>query len=430
MSLKLSKSLVKQGLALSVTALMMTAANAASSDKAEIQQLREEVAQLKSLIQQQQQVQQRQQVQLQEVQTQAAAPAPAQAPTLSGLLSKSGASVNIYGFVRADAEYAFKGADGIFNAPNKVDLNGVPTGANNVVNPNKDRFYATAKTTRLGLDFKTPVQGADVGGKIEVDFAGTNDGLRIRHAYLTYNNWLFGQTTSSFLSTDTQPEMIDFGSPLGVGTKRTPMVRYADKINANTAYAVGLEQGRSDNRFPSATGKISYKLPDGLGLVNARALLQETRGRLVEAGKEYNDKTDLGWGVGLGTNIKLLKDQLILNADYSHVKGDDFYLLFSENAATLNTAKKDYDLNEFDAVTVGLTYKLNPKWRSTLGYGAIFYDDAKAGQNDKIQQGWLNVLYNPVKPITLGAEYIYGERDADIRTGRDSRLGVMAKYDF
>lgn len=428
MSLKLSKSLVKQGLALSVTALMMTAANAAGSDKAEIQQLREEVAQLKSLIQQQQQVQQRQQVQLQEVQTQAAAPAPAQAPTLSGLLSKSGASVNIYGFVRADAEYAFKGADGIFNAPNKVDLNGVPV--NGVVNPNKDRFYATAKTTRLGLDFKTPVQGADVGGKIEVDFAGSNDGLRIRHAYLTYNNWLFGQTTSSFLSTDTQPEMIDFGSPLGVGTKRTPMVRYADKINANTAYAVGLEQGRSDNRFPSATGKISYKLPDGLGLVNARALLQETRGRLVEAGKEYNDKTDLGWGVGLGTNIKLLKDQLILNADYSHVKGDDFYLLFSENAATLNTAKKDYDLNEFDAVTVGLTYKLNPKWRSTLGYGAIFYDDAKAGQNDKIQQGWLNVLYNPVKPITLGAEYIYGERDADIRTGRDSRLGVMAKYDF
>ncbi|MDQ9009668.1 DcaP family trimeric outer membrane transporter [Acinetobacter gerneri] len=428
MSLKLSKSLVKQGLALSVTALMMTAANAASSDKAEIQQLREEVAQLKSLIQQQQQVQQRQQVQLQEVQTQAAAPAPAQAPTLSGLLSKSGASVNIYGFVRADAEYAFKGADGIFNAPNKVDLNGVPV--NGVVNPNKDRFYATAKTTRLGLDFKTPVQGADVGGKIEVDFAGSNDGLRIRHAYLTYNNWLFGQTTSSFLSTDTQPEMIDFGSPLGVGTKRTPMVRYADKINANTAYAVGLEQGRSDNRFPSATGKISYKLPDGLGLVNARALLQETRGRLVEAGKEYNDKTDLGWGVGLGTNIKLLKDQLILNADYSHVKGDDFYLLFSENAATLNTAKKDYDLNEFDAVTVGLTYKLNPKWRSTLGYGAIFYDDAKAGQNDKIQQGWLNVLYNPVKPITLGAEYVYGERDADIRTGRDSRLGVMAKYDF
>ncbi|MCH4244425.1 DcaP family trimeric outer membrane transporter [Acinetobacter gerneri] len=430
MSLKLSKSLVKQGLALSVTALMMTAANAASSDKAEIQQLREEVAQLKSLIQQQQQVQQRQQVQLQEVQTQAAAPAPAQAPTLSGLLSKSGASVNIYGFVRADAEYAFKGADGIFNAPNKVDLNGVPTGANNVVNPNKDRFYATAKTTRLGLDFKTPVQGADVGGKIEVDFAGTNDGLRIRHAYLTYNNWLFGQTTSSFLSTDTQPEMIDFGSPLGVGTKRTPMVRYADKINANTAYAVGLEQGRSDNRFPSATGKISYNLPDGLGLVNARALLQETRGRLAEAGKEYDDKTELGWGVGLGTKIKLLKDQLILNADYSHVKGDDFYLLFSENAASLNAAKNDYDLNEFDAVTVGLTYKLNPKWRSTLGYGAIFYDDAKAGQNDKIQQGWLNVLYNPVKPITLGAEYVYGERDADIRTGRDSRLGVMAKYDF
>ncbi len=64
----------------------------------------------------------------------------------------------------------------------------------------KINFVATAKVTRLGLDFNTPVGDNKVGGKVEVDFAGTSDNLRIRHAYLTLNNWLFGQTTSRLLA--------------------------------------------------------------------------------------------------------------------------------------------------------------------------------------------------------------------------------------
>ncbi|OTG65571.1 DcaP family trimeric outer membrane transporter [Acinetobacter silvestris] len=413
MSLFLSrKSFIQQGLAVAVTAVMMTSANAAT-DKEEIQKLREEVQTLKLLIQQQQNVQQKQQILIEEVKLQ-----PVQvnvAAIKPSLVSKAGASVNLYGFVRADAEYQFKGGDGIFNRINAVDNK----------ESNEDRFYSTAATTRIGLDFTAPVTDANVGGKIELDFRGTGDTVRIRHAYLNYNNWLVGQTTSSFLSTETQPEMLDFNAPLGIGTFRTPMVRYSDKINASTQYLVGLEKGRADNRLPVATGKISHKFADSSGLVTARALIQEVRAR------EADDDTKFGWGVGLGTNYKL-SEQLVLNADYSHVKGDSTYLLYTDNAYTTNAAKDNIELNEFNAVTVGATYKITPKLRSTLGYGAIFYDDAPKTQNDTLQQGWLNVMYNPTKPVTFGAEYVYGERElgnGDIG-GRDSRLGVMAKYDF
>ncbi len=59
-----------------------------------------------------------------------------------------------------------------------------------------------------------------LGGKVEVDFASADNGksenLRIRHAYLTLNNWLFGQTTSNFLSNHA-PEMIDFATNIGGG---------------------------------------------------------------------------------------------------------------------------------------------------------------------------------------------------------------------
>ncbi len=424
MSQKLSKSLVKQGLALSVTALMMTAANAASSDQAEIQQLRDEVAQLKSLIQQQQQVQLQQQAQIQQVQTQAPA-----SSSVGSLISKAGANVNIYGFVRADAAYQIRGADTMFNQPNKVALNGDTSKLGN-----RERLDTSVSTTRLGLDFKTNVNGADVGGKIETDFGGATNTFRIRHAYLTYNNWLFGQTTSTYLSLENQPEMLDFGAPI-MGTTRTPMVRYSDKINPQTSYFVGLEQGASTNRLPTLTGKVKYDFADKKGSVSGRALLEEVRAR------DINDETDFGWGLALGANYNIT-DQITVYGDYAHTKGDNKIISFSNAAykADPNSPTTDLTLNESDTVLAGITYKISPKLRTTLGYGAIFQDNnddySKAAikdsaQNKKVQQGWFNVMYNPVKPITFGAEYVYGQRETYTGAkGIDNRVELMAKYDF
>lgn len=419
MSQLLTTKFVAKSLAATVSVLMLsTVANAATAEQSQIQQLRQEVETLKALIQQQQQVQLQQASQIEQVKA-----APAQS-AFAGLKSKAGANVNIYGFVRADAQYKIEGADGIFSAIDKADTSNSKK--------NEDRFYATAKTTRLGLDFKAPVQGADVGGKIEVDFSGSgsnNDGsLRIRHAYLTYNNWLIGQTTSNFLSGATVPEMIDFSSPLGIGTKRTPMVRYADKINANTTYALALEKGADANRLPAATAKVDYKF--NKGVVNARALVQEVRDRTsAETSASYDDKK-VGWGLAVGANFKPV-DALSLNVDYSHVKGDNFYLLYTSTNDAYVVDGNDIDLAKFDAVTVGATYQFTPKLRSTLGYGAIFFDKDTQTNNEKLQQAWLNVLYSPVKPLTFGAEYVYGKRDtvSDL-TGKENHVGFMAKYDF
>ena len=423
MSQLLTTKFVAKSLAATVSVLMLsTVANAATAEQKQIQQLRQEVETLKTLIQQQQQVQLQQASQIEQVK---AAPQSG----LAGLKSKAGSNVNIYGFVRADAQYQIEGGDGIWSQVNKAELgNG---------NSSEDKFYATAKTTRLGLDFKAPVQGADVGGKVEVDFSQSdtkNDGgIRIRHAYLTYNNWLVGQTTSNFLSGSSVPEMIDFSSPLGIGTKRTPMVRYADKINANTSYSVALEKGADANRLPSATAKVVHNFDKAS--VSGRALIQEARkADHTDADKEF------GWGVALGANFKPT-DALTLNADYSHVKGDSYLIGYTDNAYRTNN-KGENKLVEFDALTVGATYQFTPKLRSTLAYGTIIYDkdsggnvdnfiDKGEGFNEKLQQAWFNVMYSPVKPITFGAEYVYGKRDVvSGQKGYENHVGFMAKYDF
>ena len=407
------KSLIVKSLALTVTALMVNTAQAAT-DSQEIQQLRNEVQELKALLQQQQQ-----QVRLVESKVQAA-------PSSSsvGLKSKSGADINIYGFVRGDANYIIEGGDDDFNKISST--NGEA----------KDKLRATAKTTRIGLDFNTPVGDAKVGGKVEVDFAGNgvNENLRIRHAYLTYNNWLFGQTTSNFLSSHA-PEMIDFATNAGGGTTRIPQVRYAYNLAPTTKLLVAAEEGNSAGAtgtavkysLPVLTGKITQSYADGNGNASARVLVENYKDNNV--GK---DKT--GWGVAVGTDFKVA-DPLKLFADASYVVGNSNYLYGSNNAYSV--VNGDIEQNEFTALQVGGTYKILPNLRSTLAYGALFADNgtdfAKANQtaNEKIQQAWLNVIYSPAKPIDLGIEYINGKRETFAgQSYKDNRVGLMAKYNF
>ena len=408
------KSFFQQGLAVAVTALMMTSANAASD--AEVKQLREEVQALKALVQQQQQIQQQQQVILADVKVQ-----PAVITPLAGLKSKNGANVNLYGFVRGDANYIIEGADDDFNAVSKSKGEA------------QDKLRATAKTTRLGLDFDTPVGDAKVGGKVEVDFAGTNEALRIRHAYLTYNNWLFGQTTSNFLAGHA-PEMIDFATNLGGGTTRIPQVRYSYNLAPATKIFVAAEEGNSSGTaikysLPVLTAKVVQGYAEGRGSASGRVMIENYK-------SDSADDNQTGWGVAAGTDFKVT-DDLKLFADASYAVGNSNYLYGSNSA--FSVVNGDIEQNEFTAVQVGATYKILPNLRSTLAYGALFADDstdyAKAASNDdaneKVQQAWLNMIYSPAKPIDLGVEYINGKRDTFAgKSYKDNRVGLMAKYNF
>ena len=313
------KPFLIQGLAFTVAILMMNTTQAATEQE-QIQQLRDEVKELRALLEQY--VPHSKQKTTSPVSSSAQVLA-AQTTTPSSDTNKksplsfqttSGADVKLYGFLRGDASYQAQGGDGIFNRINKVDLE------NN--EKNSDRFYSTATVTRLGLDFKAPVQGADVGGKLEVDFRGgtNNDTIRIRHAYLTYNDWLFGQTTSTFLATDLQPEMLDFNSPLGIGTYRTPMVRYSGSLNPVTSYAIALEKGSDDNRAPALSSKIKYDFAEGKGTTSARALLTEVRSKEAFDKDHHQlsaNESDLGWGIALGAKYKFT-DSLQAMLDYSH----------------------------------------------------------------------------------------------------------------
>lgn len=135
-------------------------------------------------------------------------------------------------------------------------------------------------------------------------------------------------------------------------------------------------------------------------------------------------------GAALGMHYKL-KPVMTLNANYSHVSGDTKYLIATSDNPRYVIENQDIELIDYDTLQIGATYLWNEKVRSTLGDGMLSYDQNIDSSNKKMQQGWLNVMYQPIKPLTFGVEYVQGERQTfDQQKGQDQRIEMMVKYEF
>jgi len=394
----------------------------------EVEQLRNEVKQLREMIEQQQQVQNKQIVALENnVKT---AQVVSQAKDQSFARTKAGAEVTLYGNIRADLLYQSEGgsADRLYNQINSVPFKGH--------NESSDQLKSTLAATRLGLDFKTADK--DISGKIEVDFLGANDGLRIRHAYFNYGQWLIGQTWSNFAVPDYMPETIDALGYVGGAVKRDAQIRFTHKFNAETQLVTALEDSKdalSNMRIPVLSTRLNQSFADRAGALSLRGMVSE---------KRTVADNELAWGVGLGAKYDI-SAKTTLKADYYHVKGDSSLVSWTNQGFAIDANKNIMALNQFDSITVGVTQQFNSQWRGTLGYGYMKADENQdyirylndpTKANKTLWQAWTNVFYSPKKPLSFGLEYVYGERKAFVAapngqdTGEDNRFNAVAMYNF
>ncbi|MFW1645617.1 DcaP family trimeric outer membrane transporter [Acinetobacter guillouiae] len=394
----------------------------------EVEQLRNEVKQLREMIEQQQHVQNKQIVALEN--NVKAAQVVSQAKDQTFARTKAGAEVTLYGNIRADLLYQSEGgsADRLYNQINSVPLKGH--------NESSDQLKSTLAATRLGLDFKTADK--DISGKIEVDFLGANDGLRIRHAYFNYGQWLIGQTWSNFAVPDYMPETIDALGYVGGAVKRDAQIRYTHKFNAETQLVTALEDSKdalSNMRIPVLSTRLNQSFADRAGALSLRGMVSE---------KRTVADNELAWGIGLGAKYDI-SAKTTFKADYYHVKGDSSLVSWTNQGFAIDANKNIMALNQFDSITVGVTQQFNSQWRGTLGYGYMKADENQdyirylsdpTKANKTLWQAWANVFYSPKKPLSFGLEYVYGERKAFVAapngqdTGEDNRFNAVAIYNF
>lgn len=394
----------------------------------EVEQLRNEVKQLRSMIEQQQHMQNKQIVALEN--NVKAAQVVSQAKDQTFARTKAGAEVTLYGNIRADLLYQSEGgsADRLYNQINSVPLKGH--------NESSDQLKSTLAATRLGLDFKTADK--DISGKIEVDFLGANDGLRIRHAYFNNGQWLIGQTWSNFAVPDYMPETIDALGYVGGAVKRDAQIRYTHKFNAETQLVTALEDSKdalSNMRIPVLSTRLNQSFADRAGALSLRGMVSE---------KRTVADNELAWGIGLGAKYDI-SAKTTLKADYYLVKGDSSLVSWTNQGFAIDANKNIMALNQFDSITVGVTQQFNSQWRGTLGYGYMKADENQdyirylsdpTKANKTLWQAWANVFYSPKKPLSFGLEYVYGERKAFVAapngqdTGEDNRFNAVAIYNF
>ena len=434
------KNLNMKALSLAITLVLMTFATQSFAQQThavtvnneqDIQQLRQEVQELRQLLQSYSQSNT-------SAVTQVTSPVTS-VPVVNsatktieqpnGLLSLAKAEVKVYGNIRLDASYQAEGgsASRLYNQISTVPLKGHKESS--------DELKSTLSATRIGLDFKSPMLNQTVSGKLEMDFLGGTglDNLRIRHAYLNYNQWLIGQTWSNFAVPDYMPETIDALGYVGGAVKRIPQVRYSYTILPSSQLIIAAEDPKDSTvqaRLPALTARWNQKIGDDLNM-SLRTMAHEKR---IESDEEWS------WGMGLGVKYDFTP-QTSVKADYYHVKGDSSFVSWT-NSGVVKQGNEIVALSEFDSITVGVAQKINDKTRATLGYGYMKFKEDQAyiaaspQANKELWQAWANVFYSPVKPISFGLEYVYGEREVftaledGTKIGEDNRVSMLAQYNF
>ena len=289
--------------------------------------------------------------------------------------------------------------------------------------------------------------GAKLGTFVEMDFLLSGHGderisnsynPRLRHAFLTYNKWLFGQTWMTFFNVGALPENLDFVGPAeSTIFGRQVMIRYTSgpwqfAVENPETTVTPFGGGRivaDDNKLPD--GVVRYNFKGDWGSFTAAGILRQLAYENKAAG--IDDKTT-GYGISVSGKFMFFgKDDFRWMASYG--KGMGRYLgLNIANGAVLD---ENGELHAIKSGGIFGSYRhfWNEKWRSnlTLGYASIDNDVqwTGLGVTKNASSVHVNLIYNPLPKLDFGIEFMYADREIESGTDGDlTRIQFSAKYAY
>ncbi|WP_372858533.1 DcaP family trimeric outer membrane transporter [Pseudoalteromonas sp.] len=308
-------------------------------------------------------------------------------------------------------------------------------------------FDMHARESRFNFGTATLLDnGKTVKTKIELDFLASAPGgnervsnsysPRIRHAFISYDGWLFGQTWSNFQNVGALPEALDFVGP----AEGTVFVRQSQIKYTTGAWSFSLENPEStittagggmavtdDASLPDFTARYTHNADWGNFVVTALA-----RQLTYKVGGVDADETS--FGVSASGMVKFGQD----NLKFMLTQGKGLGRYVGLNVARGAVLNGD-DLDAIDSTSGFIAYqhKWNSQWRSTFLYSFLSADNdenllAMYGDPTESSQSYsANILYSPVKRLTFGAEFKHAERELESGVDGDlDRLQFSVKYAF
>ena len=305
-----------------------------------------------------------------------------------------------------------------------------------------------AKESRI--NFKTTHNldnGAKLGTFFEMDFHLPGQGderisnsysPRIRHAFATYNNWLFGQTWMTFFNVGALPENLDFVGPAeSTIFGRQAMIRYTNgpwqlafenPETTVTPYGGGGRIVADDSKVPDTV--LRYNLKGDWGTFTAAGIVRQMAYKNSAAGI---DDSTTGFGISLsGKFVFSNKDDFRWMASTGTL--GRYIGLNISNGAVLDATG---NLKTIDSTGVfgSIRHLWNEKWRSnlTLGYLSVDNDTSLTGMGatKKMSSVHFNLIYSPQPKLDFGAEIMVADRELESGADGDlTRLQFSAKYSY
>jgi hypothetical protein len=386
----------------------------------------------------------------------AAAPAkPAGAPIQATSITPNAAPKTTFlltGFVKADA---------LWTSTNEGEIADNTTGRDYYVpslipigDPGNDESWdlnTHVKQSRVNFGTDTILESGDkLSTRFEVDFFGSITGDQrvsntyapvLRHAYVTWREWLVGQTWSNFMDVATLPEAADFiGTTDGTTFVRQPQVRWTkgglslsaeNRETTITPYtaagAAGARITSDDGMFPDLTARYAFK--GDWGHVAIAGLLRE-----LTYENNATDVDDSKWAGAASLSGKFLigKDDIRWMALYGNL-GRYVGLNFANDALL----DPDGEIDALDGFAGFIAYRhmWTDKLRSTFSYAMQSYDyDSILSDSTALSESssWtVNLFYSPIPKLDIGAEY--RDAKAERENGDDgdlNRFQLTTKYSF
>ena len=437
----------------------LAAPGMAFAQSAKEAELEARVAQLEAQIQALLQSQQQQQESITQTQTrldQVQVAQPAAKPVQSKpILANPDAVFTYGGFIKLDAmvtdtsdgPIAEGSAGRMFYVPSTIPV--AANGAEVDSDPYTDvhaafsRFwFAADHTTEGGDKFRAYIEADMFGGgsaNLGNEVSTNTHGITIRQAFVSWNNWLAGQTWSNFQDVAALPEAVDF---VGV-TEGTTFVRQAQVRYTSGPFSVALENPHTTVSTIATAARNNAGGSDSLPDLTARYVAKGDWGHFSVAGLlrqlKSGDESDTGAAVSLSGKFNLgASDDIRWMANYG--SGIGRYLGFGLGADAVVDANGNLHAQDGAGGFVAWRHAFSPKLRSNLMYSVAEFDNdrslagwglASFAATERAQSFHANLIYSPFPKLDIGAEIGWGQRELeDDRKGDLRRIQTTVKYTF
>jgi hypothetical protein len=258
--------------------------------------------------------------------------------------------------------------------------------------------------------------------------------------------------------------VVDYWGPNGMVFLRTPQIRLTWKKGKNE-FAVAVEHANNDidpgnirtidpglgssitndEKLPDFTAH--YRYDDSWGHAQIAGIVRRVGYDTPGTPDNRPKGSQTGWGVNLSSSINTWrKDKLHLSMVY----GEGIATYMNDGGVDLGpharvvpppagvTAPPALVLSPDAAPLLGLMFYYDHYWNdhfaTSFGYSQTRLENTNFQSPDAYRLGQYvsaNLLWTPIPPLMIGAEYLWGERtDKNGANGDDNRVQFTFKYNF